>query len=105
MNNRILVTGAIALAFITAGLTVIPAAQAKHCYSGANGDVRTIHTSCATAGRVIEKAGRKVPASRFRVYVNGWWHCNFTRIAGHPTTSCERHYGTPRRQVVIIVVP
>ena len=97
-----LVTAVLAVGLVTA-LAAVPGAQAKNCPTRV-GAVRTIHTSCAVASKVIIKAARKIPARRFRVYVRGRWHCNYARIAGHPTLTCERHYGAPRRQVVIAVI-
>lgn len=105
MTRRSLnIANAVALLSLAAMLAFASPAQANHCNTEGNGAVYTIHTNCAMAGTVIEKAAQKVPARRFRVYVRGWWHCNFARIAGHPTVTCERHYGTPRRQVVIAVI-
>lgn len=87
------------------GLVGPSAAQAvHHCPAGSEAAVSTINTSCAEAHAVLGKALKKLPLEKFRVFVHGWWHCFYTEIAGHSTFTAERKYGTPQRQVVIVVV-
>jgi hypothetical protein len=98
------VAGLMVLAVFLGFCLRAPVARAARCPAGNDGYVSTIRTSCAEAKAVLGKALRKIPLPEFRIYLHGWWHCSYTEIGGHGTFTAERRYGTPQRQVVIVVV-
>jgi hypothetical protein len=98
-----LALGCVVIALFLAVAFGASAAEAQVCPAGSQASVTTIHTSCTEAKAVLGKALKKLPLPKFRVFVHGWWHCSYTEVGGLATFTAERKYGTPQRQVVIVV--
>ena len=86
---------------------LLPAsAQAKSCPSTSSSSLMVHRVKCRTAARVITRAGRHLRRGQihFAVWVGRRrWGCDFANVAGYGTLTCERGYGTPRRQYIIFV--
>lgn len=102
MNPRL----CLPLGALLAVLLLPPPAQAKTCYSTNSANMQVHHVKCRTAVKVVTRATKHLRRGErhFAVHVGGRrWGCDFANIGGIGTLTCERGYGTPRRQYIIFV--
>ncbi|MGA8186199.1 MAG: hypothetical protein WB819_21425 [Terriglobia bacterium] len=81
-------------------------AQAKTCYSSESASMQVHHVRCRTAVKVVSRATRHLRRGQhhFAVHVAGRrWGCDFANVGGYGTLTCERGFGTPKRQYIIFV--
>lgn len=88
-------------------LLLLPSsAEAKTCYSTQSANLQVHHVRCRAAVKVVSRASKHLRRGErhFAVHLAGRrWGCDFTEIAGNGALTCERNYGTPRRQYIIFV--
>lgn len=102
MNSRHLLS----LGALLAVLLLPSPVQAKTCYSTNSANMQVHHVKCRTAVKVVSRATKHLRRGQrhFAVHVGGRrWGCDFADIGGIGTLTCERGYGTPRRQYIIFV--
>ena len=94
------------LAALLVALLIPGSAQAKTCVSTHSAELQVHHVGCGTAVSVISKGKAHLLRGQHHFAVHaGWrrWGCDVANIAGYATLTCERGYGTPRRQYIIFV--
>ena len=102
MNSR----HCLPLAALLAVLLLPSPAQAKTCYSTQSANMEVHHVKCRTAAKVVSRASKHLLRGQrhFAVHLGDRrWGCDFANIGGIGTLTCERGYGTPRRQFIIFV--
>ena len=102
MNPRL----CLPLGALLAVLLLPLSAQAKTCYSTDSANMQVHHVRCRTAAKVVSRAGEHLQRGgrHFAVRVGGRrWSCDFANVGGYGTLTCERGFGTPKRQYIIFV--
>jgi hypothetical protein len=99
-------TALVPLVILAAILLPAGSAQARSCPATSSSSLQVHGVSCAAAVAILGKARPHLAEGdhHFPVYFRGRrWGCSETSIGGIATVTCERGYGTPRRQYLIFL--